>query len=206
MAMLPEDLQTHYNNGRESLLKKDYKEAIKHYNMYIVQAKLVENDESIKTELFKKISIVYTNLSSCFRNVLDIKQAIETADYAMKYDPDYLKAYFRKAEAHRDEKNYKQAIMVCMMLNQKSSSKDPSVQKLLSELYILEEKSKKLDIKFDQLLKILDDPKSNSGIDEKGLDLLSYELGQIIEKSHDHEIFICLKVFQNIMLKKCKSF
>ena len=70
----------------------------------------------------------------------------------------------------------------------------------------LEEKSKKLDLKFEQLLKILDDKKSISGIDEKGLDLLAYDMSTIIDKSSAHECFMCLKVFQNIMYKKNRKF
>jgi hypothetical protein len=114
-------LQTIYLEARELLIKKDYEGSVTKYNKYTSdysQFSLSTIPDPVELARFKsaqekKLAIVYTNLSVCHRNTGNANLAVELATKAGTFDTDYLKSYFRKAEALRDLKQYKLALTEC---------------------------------------------------------------------------------------------
>jgi hypothetical protein len=114
-------LQAIYADARELLIKKDYEGSLTKYNKYtsdystFAGSTLPDPQElaRFKSGQQKKLAIVYTNLSVCYRNTGNANLAVELAAKGGACDPDYLKSYFRKAEALRDLKQYKLALTEC---------------------------------------------------------------------------------------------
>jgi hypothetical protein len=114
-------LLTIYLDARELLIKKDYECSLKKYNKYtsdyatFAGSTITDPQElaRFKSAQQKKLAIVYTNLSVCYRNTGNASLAVELAAKGGACDPDYLKSYFRKAEALRDLKQYKLALTEC---------------------------------------------------------------------------------------------
>jgi tetratricopeptide (TPR) repeat protein len=114
-------LQTIYLEARELLIKKDYEGSLTKYNKYTSDysqfaGSTLPNPQELarfKSAQQKKLAIVYTNLSVCHRNTGNASLAVELATKAGTCDTDYLKSYFRKAEALRDLKQYKLALTEC---------------------------------------------------------------------------------------------
>mmetsp|Transcript_8069 Transcript_8069/g.10858 ORF Transcript_8069/g.10858 Transcript_8069/m.10858 type:complete len:586 (-) Transcript_8069:172-1929(-) len=91
----------HKDNGNACYLKGDYRGAIAHYTLAIETARSDLNDELTDEEtkeLKTLLASYYSNRAAAFTMILKHDEAITDCDSAIEHNPDFFKAFTRKAK------------------------------------------------------------------------------------------------------------
>ena len=85
------------SRAKGSINSKNYPEAIQLYSKAL---EIISKDDK------NGIAILYGNISMCYNNMNKVTDAINSANDAIKNDSQYVKAYYRKAMAYINQKDY----------------------------------------------------------------------------------------------------
>jgi len=88
------------SRAKGSISSKNYPEAIQLYTKAL---------EIIPTDDKNGIAILHGNISMCYLGMSKVNDAIKSANDSIKNDNQYVKAYYRKAMAYINQKDYNQA-------------------------------------------------------------------------------------------------
>ena len=88
------------SRAKGSISSKNFPEAIQLYTKAL---------EIIPTDDKNGLAILHGNISMCYLGMSKVNDAINSANDSIKNDNQYVKAYYRKAMAHINQKDYNQA-------------------------------------------------------------------------------------------------
>jgi len=92
----PEIAEQHKTRGNELFTAGDFVNALKEFN------------EGVRRDPANKF--LYSNRCACLLKLMDPVSALKDAEYAIKLDPKFVKAWARKGTCHQMQKEYHKAM------------------------------------------------------------------------------------------------
>lgn len=87
-----------------------------------------------KQECSKHKSILYNNLATCHYKRLELKESLYYTNRCLELDPEYVKAWYRKAQIKKDKGKNGKALEICIQSIQKYQHSDKEACKLFGEM------------------------------------------------------------------------
>ncbi|CAB5383071.1 unnamed protein product [Rhizophagus irregularis] len=166
--------------GNEYFKKGEVTEALRHYHQALLHLHGLQNNKTfavfrkeqeeepkkdpIQEEIMKTTSVIYSNIAACLIKNQKWSRAIDSANKALKNDPDNTKALFRRAQAYINEGNTTRAREDL----EKLSAKNPEDAAVKREWHNLRLKDKEQDEKQRRDLKGMFERKWKSEEKEEG--------------------------------------
>ena len=98
------------NEGNEEFKKLKYETAVERYCKSIeIMIDHLKDESEHNSDKYKKLAIYYSNRAAVHLKMENYGLAINDADEAINYDPNYPKSYYRKADGLISIDKYKEA-------------------------------------------------------------------------------------------------
>ncbi|EGC30616.1 hypothetical protein DICPUDRAFT_89992 [Dictyostelium purpureum] len=123
-----------YDKSNDDLNKRAvtyYSIAIELFNEKFGTLKENESEDTIK-EVYKLLSIIYSNLALCYLNGYAVDKALECSTNGIKYDKDNSKCYYRQALSYQHLCNYKEALKSIESGLAATTANDKSLKQLMT--------------------------------------------------------------------------
>ncbi|EIN09705.1 TPR-like protein [Punctularia strigosozonata HHB-11173 SS5] len=143
------------DQGDQAFKAGDARGALVHYHQSLMYVKGISRNTTDamsggandgtrpKTEVDEFEEKIYANMSACHLKTENWRRAVETADQALKKNPDNWKAMFRKGKALGLQGYYEKATAILEDLAKKNPADEPAVSAELKRIRALDKEAEK---------------------------------------------------------------